>query len=239
MRTFGIEIEMVGKSRPTIAKAIHDVVGGQEPIHVVDQEDENITYEKIYVSKDDYWKVEDDDSLRAPEELRAEAVSPPLTEADIMKLKLVVAAIAATGAQTNSYCGVHIHIGARYASVEDICRLIDVMIEEEPKLVKEFHCSPGRLRSFSKLMSPGFIGRFRKRRPRTHAELERLWYGKPVNPKSRSDRYHVSRYRGLNLQSYFCRGSVEFRYFDGSLDPDQIEAYVKRCIDIADKAEMP
>ncbi len=113
------------------------------------------------------------------------------------------------------------------------------MIEEEPKLVKDFHCSPGRLRSFSKLMSPDFVRRFRKRRPRTDAELERLWYGKPADPRLRSDRYHRSRYHGLNLQSYFYRFTIEFRYFESSLDPDQIETYVRRCIDIANKAGMP
>lgn len=239
MRTFGIEIEMVGRTRHTIAKAVHGVVGGKEPEHVVDQEDESITREEVRAPDGFIWKVEDDDSLRAPENLRAELVSPVLTEADIGTLKSVVAALAATGAQTNLYCGVHVHIGAADASVEDICRLIDVMIEEEPKLVKDFGCSPSRLRNFSKLMSPDFVRRFRKRRPRTPAELEKLWYGRPVEPKSRGDRYHRSRYRGLNLQSYFYRFTVEFRYFDSSLDPDQIEAYVRRCIDIANKAGMP
>lgn len=240
MRTFGIEIEMVGRTRHTIAKAVQSVVGGKEPEHVVDQEDESITHEEVLAPGGSIpWKVEDDDSLQAPENLRAELVSPILTEDDMKTLKSVVAAVAKTGAQTNRYCGVHVHIGAEDSSVEDICRLIDVMIEEEPKLVKDFRCSPRRLRSFSKLMSPGFVRRFRKRRPRTGAELERLWYGRPADPKSRSDHYHRSRYRGLNLQSYFYRFTVEFRYFDSSLDPDQIEAYVRRCINIANKAGMP
>lgn len=239
MRTVGVEIEMVGRTRPTIARAVHRVVGGKEPEHLVDQEDDSITREEVRAPNGSIWRVEDDDSLQAPEKLRAELCSPVLTATDIGTLKSVVAAVAATGARTNRYCGVHVHIGAADASVEDICRLIDVMIEEEPKLVKDFHCSPHRLRSFSKPMSPGFIGRFRKRRPTTNAELERLWYGRPSNPSWRSDRYHRSRYRGLNLQSYFYRFTVEFRHFDGTLDPDRIEAYVRRCIDIANRAGMP
>ncbi len=230
---------MVGRTRLAIAKAVHSVVGGKEPEHVVDQEDESITREEVCAPDGAIWKVEDDDSLRAPENLRAELVSPILTEDDMKTLKSVVAAVAKTGARTNRYCGVHVHIGAEDSSVEDICRLIDVMIEEEPKLVKDFRCRPRRLRSFSKLMSPGFVRRFKRRRPRTRAELERLWYGRPADPKSRSDRYHRSRYRGLNLQSYFYRFTVEFRYFDSRLDPDQIEAYVRRCIDIANEAEIP
>lgn len=239
-RTFGIEIEMVGRTRHTIAKAVHSVIGGKEPDHVVDQEDESITHEEILPPGGSIpWKVENDDSLQVLEELCAELVSPILTEDDMKTLKSVVAAVAKTGAQTNHYCGVHVHIGAKDSSVADICRLIDVMIEEEPKLVKDFRCSRRRLRSFAKLMSPGFVRRFRKRRPRTAAELERLWYGRPADPKSRTDRYHRSRYRGLNLQSYFYRFTVEFRYFDSSLDPNRIEAYVRRCIDIANSAGLP
>jgi hypothetical protein len=239
LRTFGVEVEMVGRTRATIAKAVYSVVGGQEPEHMVDQEDESITHEEVRDREGAIWKVEDDDSLHSSENLRAELVSPVLRETDMETLKSVIASLAATGARTNRYCGVHVHIGATEASVEDICRLIDVMIEEEPKLVKDFECSPGRLKSFSKLMSPAFVRRFRRRRPRTDAELERLWYGKPTDTKWLSDRYHRSRYRGLNLQSYFVRATAEFRYFESRLDPDKIEAYVKRCIDIANRAGMP
>jgi hypothetical protein len=206
---------------------------------VVDPEDESITHEEVRAANGGIWKVEDDDSLHVAENLRAELVSPILRENEIETLKSIVASLAAAGAQTNEYCGVHVHVGAENASVEDICRLIDVMIEEEPKLVKDFHCSPDRLRNFSKLMLRQFIRRFTRARPKTNAELERLWYGKPADPKSRSDRYHKSRYRGLNLQSYFYRFTIEFRYFDSSLDPNQIEAYVRRCINIANKAGMP
>jgi hypothetical protein len=230
---------MVGRTRATIAKAVHSVIGGKEVEHVVDQEDESITREEVCDPAGATWKVEDDDSLRAPENLRAELVSPILTEADVKTLKLVIAALAATGARTNSSCGVHVHIGAAEASVEDICRLIDVMIEEETKLVKDFRCSPRRLKSVSKLMSPAFVKRFIRRRPKTDADLERLWYGKPAEGKWRSDRYHKSRYRGLNLQSYFVRGTIEFRYFDSYLEPDQIEAYVMHCIAIANRAGIP
>lgn len=238
MRTFGIEIEMIGKTRSVIAKAVHGVVGGKVE-HVVDKEDESLTHEEIRGSNASVWKVEDDDSLHAPERLRAELVSPVLTSADVGMLKSVVAALATSGARTNTHCGIHIHIGAQDATVEDICRFIDVMINEEPRLVKDFGCSPQRLRKFAKLISPGFIRNFKKRRPKTPEELESLWYGRPADPQRRSDRYHKSRYRGLNLQSYFFRFTIEFRYFDSSLDQDKVEAYVRRCLDIANKAGLP
>lgn len=238
MRIFGIEIEMVGKTRSMIAKAVHSVVCGKVE-HVVDEEDDSLTREDVRAPNGAVWRVADDDSLHAPERLRAELVSPVLTAADLGTLKNVVAAVATSGVRTNPYCGIHVHIGAQDATVEDICRFIDVMLDEEPKLVKDFNCSPRRLRRFAKLMSPNFIRRFKRRRPKTQEELERLWYGRPTDPVRRSDRYHKSRYRGLNLQSYFYRFTIEFRYFDSSLDQNRIEAYVRRCLDIANKARLP
>lgn len=239
MRTFGIEIEMVGIDRATIAKAISSALGGEEPEHVVDQEDETMSWERVRTQNGDIWKVEDDDSLNAPEELRAEIVSPVLKESSIGLLKAVVSEIAATGARTNESCGVHVHIGAEEATVEDVCRLINVMIEQEPELIKEFGCNAKRLAEFARPMTTSFVENFRRNPPTNGKELERLWYGEPVDPKWQDDRYHESRYRGLNLQSYFYRFTVEFRYFDASLDPDRIEAYIRRCIEIANMAGMP
>lgn len=239
MRTVGIEIEMVGCTRSRIAKAIHSVVGGPEPKHVVDREDESISHEEVRAANGATWRVEDDDSLDFSEHLRAELVSPVLSEADIGTLKVVVAAVAATGAVPNRHCGVHVHVGATNASVKDMCRLFDVMIVEETTLVAGFNCNPDRLKHFAKLISQDFVKRFREQRPTTHEELATLWYGEPSESNWQTDRYHESRYRGLNLQSYFFRGTVEFRYFDSSLDPDRIEAYLRRCIDIADRAGLP
>src|SRR5438034_1098832 len=102
MRTIGIEIEMIGKTRTEIAKAVQSVVGG-DVIHVVDQEDDNIAYEEVRAANGMIWKVEDDDSLQMPEDQRAELCSPVLTDADLPTLKLVVEAIAATGAYTNGH----------------------------------------------------------------------------------------------------------------------------------------
>src|SRR2546421_2740005 len=119
LRTFGVEVEMVGRTRATIAKAVYSVVGGQEPEHMVDQEDESITHEEVRDREGAIWKVEDDDSLHSSENLRAELVSPVLRETDMETLKSVIASLAATGARTNRYCGVHVHIGATEASVED------------------------------------------------------------------------------------------------------------------------
>lgn len=235
-RTFGIEIEMVGVSRRVIANAVHGVVGGE-----VEQciDEEGITFEKIHVAESGFWKVEDDDSLGVPENVRGELVSPILRLSDLDHLRDIAQALGRTGAGVNDRCGLHVHIGAVEASIEDVSRLVDVMISEEEKLIREFNCNKTRIRRFARPMTRAFVRRFQARRPRALEGLQQLWYGRPITGRERGDRYHVSRYRGLNLQSYFFRGTIEFRYFDSSLDPDRVVACVRKCLELADCARLP
>lgn len=44
------------------------------------------------------------------------------------------------------------------------------------------------------------------------------------------------RYGSLNLRSILDRGTVEFRYFDGSLDPDEIIGWTKVCHEVVNYA---
>lgn len=237
MRTFGVEIETVGVPRSTVAKAMSLVLKAKKSETLPDPNDPPMTFEEIHASNDAVWKVMDDDSLQAEPHLRAEIVTPVLKESDLKTLLSVIKAIAKTGAKVNASCGIHVHIGALEASVEDICRLIDIVIDEEPKLIKEFACNPNRIKNYAKPISPDFIKNFKSNRPKTDADLEVLWYGKPATKPI--DRYDETRYRGLNLNSYFLRFTIEFRYFDSTLDPRMVEAYVNRCLKLVDKAKIP
>ena len=45
-----------------------------------------------------------------------------------------------------------------------------------------------------------------------------------------------NRYHGLNLNSLFFRGTLEFRYFNGTLHAGEVKAYVQLVLAIAAKA---
>jgi hypothetical protein len=77
------------------------------------------------------------------------------------------------------------------------------------------------------------VRRILSRRPRTLAELNAAWYGAYTeNP----GRQHYSRYRGLNLNSVFFRGTVEFRWFDSTLHAGKVKAYIQLCLAISARA---
>jgi hypothetical protein len=75
--------------------------------------------------------------------------------------------------------------------------------------------------------------RLEARRPKTMSDVRDAWYGRSGETPSR---YHSSRYRGLNLNSLFFRGTLEFRYFNGTLHAGEVKAYVQLVLAMAAKA---
>jgi hypothetical protein len=59
-----------------------------------------------------------------------------------------------------------------------------------------------------------------------------VWYRKPSRelPQIFSHKYNPTRYRGLNLHSFNYRGTVELRYWDGTLEAEDIKAWVILCL---------
>jgi len=233
---FGIEIETVGKTRNEIAQKI--LKGNRiNYVKVKCEKEPEVEYDIVLIGNHTFWKIEDDTSLRYyPREERGEVVSPILDETEIDILKNVVSTMKEIGVKTSKKCGVHVHINAKEATIENMCNLINIMIQEEEKLIEIFQCNKERINKYAKKLNQDFIDAFRKNIPVTKEDLSKLWYSDNSSRKSKDDRYHPSRYRGLNLHSYFFRKSVEFRYFDSSIEPDKIVNYVNYCINIAKKA---
>ncbi|MCC6649385.1 MAG: amidoligase family protein, partial [Polyangiaceae bacterium] len=70
------------------------------------------------------------------------------------------------------------------------------------------------------------------RRPRTLQQVSEAWYGRA---NARPERYDSSRYHGLNLNSLFFRGTIEFRYFNGTLHAGEVKGYVQLVLALAAK----
>ncbi len=162
-----------------------------------------------------------------------------LTEADMDLLIRVVDAVRLAGATVNSYCGVHVHIGAATCTVEHMNKAIDALIVLEPIVIERMLGINEHRRQFTGLMSREFIDRFRARRPTTFSELWALWGGPDYDERRRRNRYDDARYKGFNLHSHAYRGTVEFRYFNGTVDPQRIVEYVRLCLGVAEQAGFP
>ena len=64
--------------------------------------------------------------------------------------------------------------------------------------------------------------------------LKTAWYG--YRGGNAGYHYDGTRYHGVNLHSLFYRGTIEFRYFNGTLHAGEIKAYVQLCLAIAQRA---
>ncbi|WP_338869462.1 amidoligase family protein [Myxococcus stipitatus] len=221
---FGIEIETVGASRQKLAHAIQSAVGG-------------------YVSGDyggwqvtdtqgRAWKVVPDGSLSGGE-YSGEIVSPILTYQDLDALQLVVRAVREAGARADASCGIHIHVDGSRFDAKGVTNLVKMVHKQERLLETALGVSATRLARYCRPIDGAFMQRLEARRPRTMQDVNEAWYGRR-NPVPQ--RYDASRYHGLNLNSLFFRGTIEFRYFNGTVHAGEVKAYVQLVLALAARA---
>lgn len=219
---FGIEIETVGQDRARLAQAIQAVVGGTIA-----------GYDSYRVTATDgrVWSVVRDGSLSGSR--NGEIVSPILGYEDIETLQNVVRAVRRAGARTDASCGIHIHIDGSRFSAKAVTNLVKMVHKQERLIEQALGIQSGRLARYCKPIDASFLRRLEERRPRTMQELRDAWYGRSG---AQPQRYHDSRYRGVNLNSLFFRGTVEFRLFEGTLHAGEVKSYVQFALALAAKA---
>jgi hypothetical protein len=221
---FGIEIETTGISRAALACAIKNALNGM--VH------SDFGAYRIDDSNGRTWKVVSDGSLNGGMQ-SGEIVSPILGYEDIDLLQNVVRAVRQAGAKVDHSTGIHIHIdGARF-DAKSTTNLVKLVHKQERLLEHALGINERRLNQYCKPIDEDFIKRLEATRPRTMQEVSDAWYGyRNATPQ----RYDRSRYHGLNLNSLFFRGSIELRYFNGTLHAGEVKAYVQFALALAAKA---
>ena len=232
MRTlrFGIEIETVGQTREAVARAIAQVVGGTashagepscyDPWHVTDAQGR-------------IWKVVADSSLSASRDRQAEVVSPVLTYTDILTLQEIIRALRVAGAKTDSSCGIHVHVEAARFDVKGLRNLVKIVNKQERLIEHALGISEARRARWCRGIDQGFLDKIEKRRPSNLEEMNRAWYGYHNTAPAH---YDITRYHGVNLHSVWFRGTVEYRWFDGTLHAGKIKAYLQFALALSAKA---
>jgi hypothetical protein len=226
MRTlkFGIEIETVGVPRRQLAQAIQRVVQGA----ILNSED---TW-SIIDTLGRTWRVVPDASLSDCYN-SGEIVSPPLTYDDLELLQNIVRAVRAAGAKADPSTGIHIHIDGSRFDAQSVTRFVKLVHKQERLLEHVLGISETRLLRYCRPIESSFLQRLEARRPVTMQEVSEAWYGRP---NVRPERYDSSRYHGLNLNSLFFRGTIELRYFNGTLHAGEVKAYLQLSLALAAKA---
>ncbi len=221
---FGIELETVGLDKEGAARAIAAVVGGTA------RSSWNGAWEAVGADGR-VWRAVHDGSLAGYR--NAEIVSPILGYEDIEKLQEIVRALHAAGARADASCGIHIHIDGSRFDAKELTSLTKIIHKQERLIEAALGIQQHRLARYCRPIDPSFIERIESRRPRTVADVNAAWYGRQVSSPAR---YDQSRYHGVNLNSYFYRKTIEFRYFEGTTHAGKVKAYVQFCLALAAKA---
>jgi hypothetical protein len=238
-RAFGVEIETVGSTRANIAKYIAAAIPGSTVRQGSD------SYKSYYVAMTDgrEWRIMGDGSLTgsmhgAPRwtDKAGEVVSPILTWTDMDLLQTVVRAIRKAKATIDPSCGIHVHVDGRDLSAASVGRLTTLVSNVDDTLDAMLGIAQSRRRQWCKKLPAQRASdvaaagaKLGSALARTSDALAAVWYGSgdayDVSAARRAH-YQHSRYHGLNLHSLFFRGTVEFRWFNGSLHAGEIKAYV-------------
>jgi hypothetical protein len=160
-------------------------------------------------------------------------VSPILTYADLETVQAVVRALRAAGAKADPSCGIHIHVEAARFDTKGLVNLAKLVHQQEDLIVQALAVQAARLGRFAKKLDTAFIERLERERPRTNQDLNRLWYGRE---NERPFHYDSTRYHGLNLHSVWFRGTIEYRWFEGTLHAGKIKAYIQFVLALSAKA---
>lgn len=237
-RNFGIEIEMTGLTRCQAAKAAAKALGGEVSHY-------GGGYDKYNVSdsKGRNWSFVSDSSIicrtrsgaAVSRAYSVELNSPVLEYEDIPLLQEVIRALRHAGGITGpAYkCGTHIHISADDYTPRQLRNLVNIFSSKEDYLWDALQVSSAR-ESYCKKIDRGFVEKLNKQKPDTIEEIKRLWY----KGKMSEERNHYSgtRYRALNLHSYFQHGHYEIRCCNASLHAGEIRSQIVLALAISNAA---
>lgn len=209
-RTFGVEIEYVGVERNVIINALADI-----GVKCVSE------YYNHNTRK--HWKIVRDGSVRHPrgESYTGELVSPPLSgKRGLDKLRKVVDAIKMAGATVNNSCGLHVHVGVKDFTPNQIVAIPYRYGYLESKINK--FMSHSRINSqWASTVSKNYSGIVESiRRSMT---LYKYNFKKAAN-------FSTSKHRKVNISSYHRHGTVEFRQHQGTVNSEMVCNWVQFCL---------
>lgn len=234
---FGVEIEFTGIAREDAAKIIANTLNIENIMGPVG----NCYHTRIMKdSSGREWKVMRDSSItpkrssgsKCLDEYKVEFVTPPLNYGDIETLQCIIRNLKTAGATTNSSCGIHIHVDGANHSASSIRRLVNFVVARQDLIYEALNIGCRKDR-WCKPLSKDILNEMKKTKQITKRSAEKIWYS-PANDNYYGgvdhQHYNSTRYHGINLHSYFSKGTVEFRLFNGTLHAGKIKAYIQFCL---------
>ncbi len=237
---FGVEIEMTGITRAKAADLVAEILGSRPSgPSCGSYETREIKDEASRV-----WKVMRDSSINPKrndgsndglDEYRVEFVTPPLEYKDIELLQIIIRKLKDSGAKSDKSCGIHIHIDGANHNAKSLRRLVNFMTARQDLIYEALEIGDRAERWCHKL-NTSLLDEMKKDRELTKERAEQIWYSSANDGYCggvNHEHYNSTRYHGINLHSYFSKGTVEFRLFNSTLHAGKIKAYIQFCLAVS------
>ena len=221
---FGVEVEMTGITREKAARLVAEVLG-TTPSHPESNCYHTRTIADQAARK---WKIMRDSSIEAIrndgtseplDEYRVEFVTPPLNYSDIELLQNIIRKLRENGAKAHSSCGIHIHVdGANHTAVS-LRRLVNFMTARQDLIYEALQIGD-RESNWCHKLNKTLLDAMKKDKNLTKEKAEEIWYSRANDGYCGGidhQHYNATRYHGVNLHSFFTKGTVEFRLFNSTL----------------------
>lgn len=237
---FGVEVEMTGITREKAARLVAGVLG-TTPSHpesncyhtrtIADQ-----AARKWKIMRDSsITPIRNDDTSEPLDEYRVEFVTPPLNYSDIELLQNIIRKLRENGAKAHSSCGIHIHVdGANHTAVS-LRRLVNFMTARQDLIYEALQIGD-RESSWCHKLNKTLLDAMKKDKNLTKEKAEEIWYSRANDGYCGGidhQHYNSTRYHGVNLHSFFTKGTVEFRLFNSTLHVGKIKAYIQFCLAVS------
>ena len=237
---FGVEIEMTGITREKAAKIVADVLGTTPS-----RPDSTCYHTRIIADQTTRkWKVMRDFSITsirndgsdAPmDEYKVEFVTPPLGYGDIELLQNIIRKLREGGARSHSSCGIHIHVDGANHNAASLRRLVNFMTARQDLIYEALEIGD-RADHWCQKLNASLLVEMKKDKNLSKEKAEQIWYSSANDDYCggiNHQHYNSTRYHGVNLHSYFSKGTIEFRLFNSTLHAGKIKAYIQFCLAIS------
>ena len=179
--------------------------------------------------------IRNDDTIEPLDEYRVEFVIPPLNYSDIELLQNIIRKLRENGAKAHSSCGIHIHVdGANHTAVS-LRRLVNFMTARQDLIYEALQIGD-RESNWCHKLNKTLLDAMKKDKNLTKEKAEEIWYSRANDGYCGGidhQHYNSTRYHGVNLHSFFTKGTVEFRLFNSTLHAGKIKAYIQFCLAVS------
>jgi hypothetical protein len=217
---YGVEIETENLGQEAAAKVLADIFNTEIETIELGNGMKSYTVKEGGVRT---WKVVYDGSLRNK---GAEIVSPVLNYYDIVTVQEIVRALKKAGASVPETCGCHIHVGFENSTAFQMANLIKIVDKQEEIIFKALGVTSSRRNSYCRDLDQELVSKCSKVKTDASLHYNAIDCPNPLGIKN----LPLGRYHGLNVMAYQKHKTVEFRYFNGTLNADKIKAYIQFCL---------